>query len=365
MSVRQALAVLQTRTATVTRSPSPLAARFDPRRFGSPLAPPPAPFSTAASKPSQAADATSSSRPRVDQPNQQQAAKQSRRGLILLSSALLSTGLLAGIGLTFFVPRPRIVSLVFPVPTNHPPPRGSPEHRAHTKEIERDLMQLELVKQLQAETVPAPTTSSSEDQTPTTKEGEGGAPLVVKKYTVSRPYAATPPGPHSLSAYTLRGPGKFAVPPLVFTTQDKRESVLILHVGDGLCGHEGVVHGGLLATVLDEALGRTVSLLAGAGGLLDWARSERNPVLIFISSLTKGSPEPADQHRRDGDPLAQVQKADLCEPVPRHPDRVDRTKGEESLGQGQGRGPRRADFGRGRVSLLPRSFLCLSIQWRR
>jgi acyl-coenzyme A thioesterase PaaI-like protein len=120
-------------------------------------------------------------------------------------------------------------------------------------------MQLEVVKQLQAETVPAPApTSSGEDQTPTaTKEGTP-APL-VKKYTVSRPYAATPPGPHSLSAYTLRGPGKFAVPPLVFTTQDKRESVLILHVGDGLCGHEGVVHGGLLATVLDEALGRTVS----------------------------------------------------------------------------------------------------------
>ncbi|KWU41849.1 Thioesterase/thiol ester dehydrase-isomerase, partial [Rhodotorula sp. JG-1b] len=147
-------------------------------------------------------------------------------------------------------PRPRIVSLVFPVPTTHPPPRESPEHRAHTKEIERDLMRLEVVKQLQAETTPTTTTK---------REGEGAPPL-VKKYTVSRPYAATPPGPHSLSAYTLRGPGKFAVPPLVFTTQDKRESVLILHVGDGLCGHEGVVHGGLLATVLDEALGRTALL---------------------------------------------------------------------------------------------------------
>lgn len=254
MSARQALAVLQPRAASVTRSASPLAAvRFDHRRFGSPL--PAAPFSTAASKPSHAADSTSSSRPRVD-PQQPQEAKQSRRGLVLLSSALLSTGLLAGIGLTFFVPRPRIVSLVFPLPTNHPPPRESPEHRAHTKEIERDLMRLEVVKQLQAETVPAPT-ASGEEKTATTKEG-APAPL-VKKYTVSRPYAATPPGPHSLSAYTLRGPGKFAVPPLVFTTQDKRESVLILHVGDGLCGHEGVVHGGLLATVLDEALGRTVS----------------------------------------------------------------------------------------------------------
>ena len=103
---------------------------------------------------------------------------------------------------------------------------------------------------------------------------------MVKKYTVSRPYAATPPGPHSLSAYTLRGPGKFAVPPLVFTTQDKRESVLILHVGDGLCGHEGVVHGGLLATVLDEALGRTVSRCSWWSELLDYG-SISDSVLIF------------------------------------------------------------------------------------
>ena len=128
-------------------------------------------------------------------------------------------------------------------------------------------MQLEVVKQLQAETVPAPppSTATSAEQSPSEipKQDDATAPI-VKKYTVSRPYAATPPGPHSLSAYTLRGPGKFAIPPLVFTTQDKRESVLILHVGDGLCGHEGVVHGGLLATVLDEALGRTVSPCDGA-----------------------------------------------------------------------------------------------------
>lgn len=57
------------------------------------------------------------------------------------------------------------------------------------------------------------------------------------------------------------GPGKFAVAPLVFTSIDKKSAVFIIHVGGGLCGHEGVVHGGLLATILDEALGRTVGLL--------------------------------------------------------------------------------------------------------
>ncbi|GAA5877781.1 hypothetical protein JCM3774_000756 [Rhodotorula dairenensis] len=195
--------------------------------------------------------------------NQDQSRKgQSRRGLVLLSSALLSTGLLAGIGLTWFTPRPRIVSLVFPLPTGHPPPEDSAEHRAHTRQIEKEMLQLDLVKQLEAETVPAPVPSSSTETETETEPASEGAPTAarVKKYTVSRPYAATRAGPHSLSAYTLRGPGKFAVPPLVFTTHDKRESVLVLHVGDGLCGHEGVVHGGLLATVLDEALGRTALL---------------------------------------------------------------------------------------------------------
>jgi len=39
--------------------------------------------------------------------------------------------------------------------------------------------------------------------------------------------------------------------------KDESESVIIVHVGRGLCGHDGIVHGGLLATLLDEGLGRT------------------------------------------------------------------------------------------------------------
>jgi acyl-coenzyme A thioesterase PaaI-like protein len=38
--------------------------------------------------------------------------------------------------------------------------------------------------------------------------------------------------------------------------------VIIVHVGRGLCGHDGIVHGGLLATLLDEGLGRTVRLFS-------------------------------------------------------------------------------------------------------
>jgi acyl-coenzyme A thioesterase PaaI-like protein len=64
---------------------------------------------------------------------------------------------------------------------------------------------------------------------------------------------------NNFTAGALRGPGKLAITPLVRVRWDERESVIIVHVGRGVCGHDGIVHGGLLATLLDEGLGRTVS----------------------------------------------------------------------------------------------------------
>jgi hypothetical protein len=66
---------------------------------------------------------------------------------------------------------------------------------------------------------------------------------------------------NNLTAGALRGPGKLAFAPLVRARKDESESVIIVHVGRGLCGHDGIVHGGLLATLLDEGLGRTVRVL--------------------------------------------------------------------------------------------------------
>ena len=63
---------------------------------------------------------------------------------------------------------------------------------------------------------------------------------------------------NNLTAGALRGPGKLSIPGLVRARNDESESVIIVHVGRGLCGHDGIVHGGLLATLLDEGLGRTV-----------------------------------------------------------------------------------------------------------
>jgi hypothetical protein len=64
---------------------------------------------------------------------------------------------------------------------------------------------------------------------------------------------------NSLTAGTLHGPGKLACAPLVRVRRDETESLIFVHVGRKLCGHEGIVHGGLLATLLDEGMGRTVN----------------------------------------------------------------------------------------------------------
>jgi len=62
---------------------------------------------------------------------------------------------------------------------------------------------------------------------------------------------------NSFTAGALRGPGKLAFSPLVRVRRDEQEALIFVHVGKGLCGHDGIVHGGLLATLLDEGMGRT------------------------------------------------------------------------------------------------------------
>ncbi|KDQ65077.1 hypothetical protein JAAARDRAFT_28741 [Jaapia argillacea MUCL 33604] len=74
----------------------------------------------------------------------------------------------------------------------------------------------------------------------------------------TRPYLNLPEERrvNSLTAGALRGPGRLALPPLVRARKDEKESWIFVHVGRGVCGHDGIVHGGLLATLLDEGLAR-------------------------------------------------------------------------------------------------------------
>jgi adenylylsulfate kinase len=74
----------------------------------------------------------------------------------------------------------------------------------------------------------------------------------------SRPHMKIPPSwrKHNLTGGTLMGPGKMAIPPFSWTEQSGKNYVQISHVGTDLCGHMGIIHGGFLATMLDEGLAR-------------------------------------------------------------------------------------------------------------
>ena len=61
---------------------------------------------------------------------------------------------------------------------------------------------------------------------------------------------------HNLTAGLLTGPGKIVVPPLAWSEKEGKSFVAISYLGPDLCGHPGVIHGGLLATMLDEGLAR-------------------------------------------------------------------------------------------------------------
>jgi uncharacterized protein (TIGR00369 family) len=74
----------------------------------------------------------------------------------------------------------------------------------------------------------------------------------------SRPHMRIPEQirSHNLTAGTLSGPGMLVVPPLYFNKHDGSEMVQLFYVGDAVSGHPGIVHGGFLATMLDEGLAR-------------------------------------------------------------------------------------------------------------
>jgi hypothetical protein len=63
---------------------------------------------------------------------------------------------------------------------------------------------------------------------------------------------------HHLTGGTLAGLGRITVKPITFYNSKTKEFVVVMHIGQDICGHRGLVHGGFLATILDECLGKTV-----------------------------------------------------------------------------------------------------------
>ncbi|KAJ2653723.1 hypothetical protein IWW40_000007 [Coemansia sp. RSA 1250] len=56
----------------------------------------------------------------------------------------------------------------------------------------------------------------------------------------------------SLFPGTFHTPNRLGVEPLCFINRDRKRFVIILHIGKYLCGHEGIVHGGVQAALFDE-----------------------------------------------------------------------------------------------------------------
>lgn len=74
----------------------------------------------------------------------------------------------------------------------------------------------------------------------------------------SRPHMKMPSTyrAHTLTGGALLGPGKMVVPPFSWTEEGGKSLVGVSYVGSELCGHPGIVHGGFIATMLDEGLAR-------------------------------------------------------------------------------------------------------------
>ncbi|KAH8768380.1 HotDog domain-containing protein, partial [Diaporthe sp. PMI_573] len=54
----------------------------------------------------------------------------------------------------------------------------------------------------------------------------------------------------------LLGPGRIEGTPRAWTSDDQKVHIRIYYLGSSLCFHQGVAHGGLLATLMDEAFAR-------------------------------------------------------------------------------------------------------------
>merc|ERR1711939_198076 len=193
----------------------------------------------------------------------------------------IAFGIATGYGLSL-VYQPSWYKLLYPQPVALAPSASSKEGKAYTQEIEDALQALPIVSQLRAELAEPETSSATTDGSSLTTAQTSKK----RKYYEVRPYEkmAVEKKRHSLTQYTLRGPGMFAVAPLLFVSEDGTDCVAIMHVGPGMCGHNGIVHGGLLATILDEAVARPAfAVLPNNIGMT-----------VYLNTRYK-APTPADQ----------------------------------------------------------------------
>ncbi|KAJ7288631.1 HotDog domain-containing protein [Mycena rebaudengoi] len=159
--------------------------------------------------------------------------KSSRNFNSLMTVSVVTAVSLAAYALGSIYP-PRPISLLYPRPALPPPSDPtSPESLAYIERLEAELQALPALKALRRR-------------------------ADADEWYETRPHQQLPEGlrVNSLTGGALRGPGKLALHPLARAKKDESETQVFVHLGRGLCGHDGIIHGGLLATLLDEALAR-------------------------------------------------------------------------------------------------------------
>ncbi|KAJ7663655.1 HotDog domain-containing protein [Mycena rosella] len=158
----------------------------------------------------------------------------SRRSFSPLATVSLATVISLGAYTLGGLFPPPPISLLYPGPASPTPADAtSPESLAYTAALEAELQALPALHTLRTRADAA-------------------------EWYETRPHSALPDAVrvNKLTSGSLRGPGKLALFPFARVRKDESAAVIFLHLGRGLCGHDGIVHGGLLATLLDEALGR-------------------------------------------------------------------------------------------------------------
>lgn len=103
--------------------------------------------------------------------------------------------------------------------------------------------------------------ADADEETRRVEETINNHPMVAElrrrpELTESRPHMKMPAQyrAHTLTGAALLGPRKVPVPATTWTEAGGKSLVSVVYVGEDLCGHPGLVHGGLLATMLDEGL---------------------------------------------------------------------------------------------------------------
>ncbi|TFK24331.1 mitochondrial protein [Coprinopsis marcescibilis] len=187
-------------------------------------------------------------------------------GTFKKASAVLGISVVAGTLGAIYPPPP--VSILFPRAAPAPPDPISPEGIAYSEDLEATFQKLPELVKLRS------------------------APNADEWYE-ARPYQGYPEERrvNNLTAGALRGPGKLAVFPIIRARKDESESLVFVHLGRGLCGHDGIIHGGLLATLLDETLARTaiVNLPEKVGVTAKLSLNYRAPTMAdqFVVIKTK------------------------------------------------------------------------------